>query len=150
MTTPQELANKIEKSIPNIEKALQGYEILVVSDIEGSIKSRIFNKGDAQKGKIGKYKKGKYKQKREEAGRQTDYVDLQFTGELNRSIQKGIKGGKQVVGFNNDGSAEIAEHLEDKYNKVIFSPNNDELNDAIKTGETYMIQQLQKIVQSWL
>jgi hypothetical protein len=150
MNTPQQLADKIEKSIPNIEKALQGYEVLVISDIEGAIKSRIFNKGESQKGKIGKYKNGKYKQKREDAGRQTDYVDLQFTGELNRSIQKGIKGDKQVVGFNNDGAAEIAEHLEEKYNKVIFAPSSDELKDAIKTGETYMVQQLTKIVQSWL
>lgn len=151
MNTPEQLAAKIEKSIPQIQKAVQGYEILVISDVEGSIKSRIFNKGEAQKGKIGKYKEGKYKKKREAAGRQTDYVDLQFTGELNRSIVKGIKGGKQVIGFNNEDSGKIAEFLEgsDHYNKPIFAPNEEEMKEAIKTGETYMIQQLSKIVQGW-
>lgn len=149
MNTPEQLAAKIEKSIPQIEKSVQGYEILVISDIEGAIKSRIFNKGEAQKGKIGKYKEGRYKKKREAAGRQTDYVDLQLTGELNRDIDKGVKGGKQVIGFKTAEKGEIAGHLEEKYSKIIFAPGEEEMKEAIKTGETYMLQQLSKIVQGW-
>ncbi len=150
--TPTELALAIEKSIPEIEKAVHGYSVLVVNEVEGAMKSRIFNKGgDWQGGKIGKYKEGRYKKKREKAGRQTEYVDAQFTGELNRSIQKGIKDGKEVIGFIDQGSAQIAGFLEgpDHYNKPIFTPSETELNEAIKTGEKYMLGQLQKIVESW-
>lgn len=149
--TPEQLAAAVEASIPQIEKAIQGYETLIVSDVEGALVQRIFNKGQDEKEQgIGKYKEGYYKRKRAKVGRQVQYVDLEFNGDLRRSIVKGIKADKLVLGFNNTDKAEIAGYLETKYDKPIFAASKNEMQDAIKTGEAYMVQQLTKIVQGWL
>lgn len=151
MKTPKEISEAVDRSIPQIQKALQGYSYLVVSDVEGAMKQRIFNQGKTEEEtSIGKYKEGYYKRKREKFGRQTEYVDLEFKGDLRRSIVKGTKNGKIVIGFNNDNSAEIAEGLEERYNTTIFAASEQEAKNAAAIGEKYMIDQLTKIVQSWL
>jgi len=99
--------------------------IIEVGTLEGisSIKAAVFNRGETQDGAlIGSYKSEAYKRKRTSRGRQVQKVDLEFTGELRNSLQRGRLNGKLVVGWTNSGAAKISQHLEERYKRPIFAP----------------------------
>jgi hypothetical protein len=88
-----------------------------------------------------------YTQLRELNGRQTGYIDFQFSGSLFQSIQTGKSGSGYVVGFTNlsgkNSRREVAEHLEKNYNKTIFSPGVNE-RQLIKDA---MLDELGKVIK---
>ena len=100
---------------------------------EGESKYRIFNEGLASDGsKIGNYRSLSYKRAREARGRQTSYKDLEFEGDLRRSLTVGTNGNEFVFGFATDKSRLIGEYQEAQTGKEIFEPTNSEIKDINK------------------
>ncbi len=101
-----------------------------------------------------------YERKRTLAGRQIAYKDLEFNGELRRSIQVFVEDEKSVVlAFNNDESGLIARGQENQITNIrqgrpgttnhpnptpIFSFNDDEQNFVIDQGVTLIVDQILK------
>lgn len=103
-----------------INKATQIGVLAAAKTAEGIIKRRIFNEGRAVSGRIGAYRSRSYRAKRNKAGRQTGYKDLEFDGDLRRAIQTGKSSKGAVLGFVNDRAADISTYQEDQTNKKIF------------------------------
>lgn len=113
----------------------------------GDFLFRIFNEGkDANGGQIGTYRSS-WKKVREDNGRQTGYKDLEFSGELRRSIVVGeTSEGDAAIGFRFGKQALIAEGQELQTGKEIFKLSETEkkqLSDAISN-------QLQKEIRECL
>ena len=97
------------------------------------MKQRIFNDGVGSNGsKIGKYKSKSWITKRSENGRQTNTVDLEFTGDLRNSI-KPVKSGRDVfLVVVNDRDFAKAKGQEDRRKKEIFTPTSSERESVEK------------------
>lgn len=115
-----------------LDRALQIATLAAAKTAEGEIKARIFNRGGAVNGSIGKYRSRSYRKVRAKAGRQTGYKDLEFEGDLRRSIQTGKRRDGAVVGFTNAKSAKIAGYQEDQTGKTIFKLSDAGLSKARK------------------
>lgn len=95
--TPEELKKKLGQVAALVQGASREFLLLGGKDLEGRMKSRIFNKGQNSQGQaIGEYKSKYWIKKRKEGGRQVKKVDLENTGELRKSIQV-VEDGKDVV-----------------------------------------------------
>lgn len=80
----------------------------------GNMKQRIHNDGiNSQGAPIGQYRNSKWKRKRERSkpAKQTDYVDLQFNGDLFKGYQSGRVDGSAVIGFTSEDQYIKAEGL---------------------------------------
>lgn len=107
------------------------YEAL--TRIEADMKTRIFNEGkDVQDVGLGKYSP-KYAKYRQENSKQIGYKDLEFDGDLRRSIQVGTSGDRTVLGYIRDNSRLIAQGQEKQTKKIIFKPSASERKAALET-----------------
>ena len=100
--------------------------------LEGEMRQRIFNKGlNSNATKIGKYKAKAWEKKRAETGRQTDYVDLEYTGQLRNSMQV-VKTGKDevVLAIVTDLDYKKAKGNEERRKETIFLPTVEEQKDV--------------------
>lgn len=88
-----------------------------------------------------------YKMLRQLRGLRVDLVDLQFTGELFRSIQAGELSGEVVIGFTNAERRKIAGYLEKKYNKKIFTPSEEEIKQGKEILTNYVKEQLREAIK---
>lgn len=113
-----------------IIKATQIGVLAAAKTAEGIIKRRIFNEGQAVSGRIGAYRSRSYRVKRNKAGRQTGYKDLEFEGDLRRAIQAGKSSKGAVLGFVNDKAAQISIYQEDQTGKKIFKLSEDGIKSA--------------------
>jgi hypothetical protein len=101
-----------------------------------------------------------YQRKRTLSGRQIGYKDLEFNGELRRSIQVFVQNEASVVlAFNNDHSADVAHGQEQQIANIrqgrpgttrnsnpvpIFSFSDDERDQVIDQGVTLIVDQILK------
>ncbi|CAH1002674.1 hypothetical protein LEM8419_03546 [Neolewinella maritima] len=116
----------------NLKKRAANASLAAASTALGSMKRRIFNEGEAEEGRIGRYRSRSYRKKRQKAGRQVDYKDLEFEGDLRRSIQVGARDDGAVIGFTSVHSRRIAEYQETERQtgKDIFGLNENEIAKA--------------------
>lgn len=122
-----------------------------VFDSFAGIKQRIQQKGgNAKGGKIGNYAKnkagtglGSWARKRQEAGRQTNFIDLTFSGDLmNRGFSViGINDKSIGIGFLNSESAKIAGFIEDRFGRVFILSDSE-----IETFEASVIEDINEII----
>lgn len=129
--------------VNNLVNQLQGIQDTVVKplirsiavDVAASNVIRIHNEGKAVDGsKIGDYKEGdkeynktSYKTKREELGKETEYVNLSFSGNLSKEFQPEAVGDLDIgVGFIGKYGADLSEVLEDQYNKKIWGATEED------------------------
>lgn len=118
-------------------------------DLLGLLLGRIFGQGrDSGGSPIGAYKPGRYKAIRNLKGLRIDTVDLQFDGDLFRSINTGIAGEDAVIGFTNLERAKIAGYLEEKYGKVIFPPSDREQEETKTLMVDFIKDELRASVKS--
>lgn len=118
-------------------------------DLLGLLLQRIFVNGiDSGGAVIGQYKGGRYKAIRNAKGLRIDRVDLEFTGELFRSINTGTNEEGAIIGFTNADRAKIADYLEERYGKAIFAPTEQEQADTRELMETFIIEELRESVKS--
>lgn len=80
--TIEEYNRKLREFVQDLDKNNRPFARAVQSSVQLEAK-RIFTDGkNSDDGQIGKYKEGSYKKKRKKEGRQTDYIDLKFHGDL--------------------------------------------------------------------
>ncbi len=148
--TPKQLQKRIEDSIPLFQQAVNNSIVVSGQDTLQLISRRIFNEGKATDGnKIGDYVEGRYKEEREQAGFQTEYVDLQRRSDLFQSVQTVAKDDTVVIGVINPDSARISDYLEERYNKKIFTASQAEIDHAKETAVEYLKEQVSEIVKGW-
>lgn len=125
--TPAEFNLKIDQAVRAASSRQVEFLFLGAKLLEGEMKQRIFNDGGASNGtKIGQYKSKAWITKRADNGRQTNNVDLEFTGDLRNSI-KPVKSGREVfLVVVNDKDFAKAKGQEDRRKKEIFTPTSAE------------------------
>jgi len=132
----EELPNKLDQAANAFAELFANAPQVASQEVLGSYLQRIFNSGLNTNGtQIGQYvgsgskSKGRYKAKRNEAGLRIDKVDLQFSGDLFRSIDTGTLGADSVLGFTNTERKQVADHLEKRYGDV-FTASKEEQEEA--------------------
>jgi len=107
-------------------------EIFALNEFKQILQERIFKFARTVDNTFfGVYKSASYKKKREDAGRQTKYKDLQFTGELLGDLDLGQYNGKNALGFAAERSKNIVSWQEEsnkQIDKPIFSANQEEVD----------------------
>lgn len=150
----------LDDSIRRIEGMIEDFrqlpfkiELYAANQAKAIILIRIFSKGQDADGKqIGTYKGGKkayYKSKRNKAGRRVDTVDLQFTGKLFESIDVVNENGKPRLAIADANRSNVANHLEVKYGKDIFTIKGVELEQLMAKVTLYATEQFNKIIAKW-
>lgn len=92
---------------------------------------------------------GGYKMFRELNQLQSNYVDLDFKGDLKFSIVIGELNGQKVLGFNSVVQFEKAKKLEAHFKKVIFEPTEEEKAIAREAFYDYLREKIQVLFNSW-
>jgi hypothetical protein len=105
---------QFEKALSNAKQALTkniGKILINATNIGSSeMQVRVFNRGQTTAGKQMRYRSAPYKKLRTDAGLQTNWKDLIFTGDLFYSLSILSTAEKEVTyGFNNAETAQIAE-----------------------------------------
>jgi hypothetical protein len=127
MITEKQLKERIQFIATRLNAKKVDILLLGGKNLEGLMKSRIFNDGLAtNERKIGKYKSAKWIQIRNDEGRQTSTVDLEFTGELRDSIQVVRTKTDVFIAIIDDKNFQKAKGQEERRNKKIFFPSKDE------------------------
>lgn len=157
--TPEQFKRKLDLAARQIAAKRGDILLAGVKDLEGRMKSRIFNKGlNSDNSKIGNYSKGwafirkngkpvkgtKGKQRQKPDGLQTNYIDLEFTGDLRRSITPAKDGNDAVLYMNNDEKFEIAGYLEEQKKQVIFDATNKEGAAVVKYVDELIVDEFKK------
>lgn len=91
------------------------------------------------KKKVTRYLPNGYKELRELTGRQSDFVDLNFSGSTEGSIQVGESGGDVVIGFTNEKAAEIMAGNEERFGKEIVAVSEEEREIGIKAARNELL-----------
>lgn len=151
MSDFNQVANNIVKIGVRIAEKTPVYLLLGGKLLEGEMKQRIFNQGlNAKATRIGKYKSKGWEKKRAETGRQTDYVDLEYSGQLRNAMQV-VKTSKDevVLAIITDIDYKKAKGNEQRRKEVIFLPTTQErqnveeyISDLIAEDFTKIFNQL--------
>ena len=129
--TIEQLRNGLAKVTSRIKSREPEALLLTGKRLEGIMKGRIFNDGKATSGSnIGKYKSKQWIRKRQDKGRQTGKVDLQFKGDLIRSFKTVRDGDEVVLAIVNDQDFAKAKGNEDRRKKDIFVPGQEEVRQV--------------------
>jgi len=83
------------------------------------------------------------------AGRQIEYVDLQFSDEMFLSIIIGDYNGEKVIGFSDSKNADKAKKNENNFKKIIFEPTQEEIEIAQEAYLDCIREQVQETFNSW-
>lgn len=121
---------------------------------EGSIKVRIFNEGqNTAEAPIGKYKSKYWVKAREKRGNQVGAVDLEFTGDLRRSIKPLMDGDDAVLAIADDldykkamGQEEIQGKKKGGGKMEIFTPSDSEIADAQENLDELIDAEIERII----
>lgn len=135
--------------IANMNRAIlggvTGYEIAALHAVQGAMLQRIHNKRQASdESSLGKYKNPAYKEKRKAAGRQTDGKDLEFHGDLRRSVKVGTTGGRNSMGFDKDMARLIAEGQTGQIKKQIYELSDAEEREMLSTYARLLNRRINK------
>ena len=93
--------------------------------------------------------KGGYSEFRTLNGLQNAFVDLEFRGELFRSITIGEYNGHYVLGYNSLIQSKKALNLEVHFKKRIFEPTVEEKAQAEQAARDYLQGKLQILFNTW-
>ena len=152
--TPEQFKRKLDLVARDIASKRGDILLAGVKDLEGRMKSRIFNKGlNSENSKIGNYSKGwaASRQKGKPVGTspkglQTSYIDLEFTGGLRRSITPAKDGNDAVLYMNNDEKFEIAGYLEDQKKQVIFDATDKEAKAVVTYIDELIVDEFKNAI----
>lgn len=173
------LSTKLDELLASIPEVVKRAEEVSLQTMLGAFLQRIFNEGKATDGNmIGVYsekfkikasevalsglnknarkrtdsiqeKRVLYKQLRQIAGRQVQYVDLQFTDRLFKSIKVVELNDHYVLGFTDPDRAKIAHDNEIRFKKKIFIPTAEEIEKAKEAYYDYLREEIQDIFNRW-
>ncbi len=129
--------SNVREVLGNLRQRLHGIETETVSkivrtiatDLVSSNLTRIHNEGKTVSGSNiggGKYSKS-YEKLRKLKGKETDFVNLSFSGKLSKEFNQDAKSDTEIgIGFTTQYAAEVSEHLEERYGKVWGVTEEDE------------------------
>lgn len=113
---------KLKRILRDLDATIEVTKKIAAEEIYANINHRVFTVGeDRDGGKIGSYSP-RYKEYRGLKGFKTDFVDLKFTGDL----QKSISLNDEQVFFKNEYGTKIGGYNEEHFNKKIFYPGKQE------------------------
>lgn len=130
-------------------KAIDAAEVAALLFLEGKIKFRVHNKGQKPEGaQIGTYRPFTIK-KRKERGRQVNYVDLQFEGNLIKgyTVGKAADNNANALGFINEVETQKAIDNEQRFGAPIFAPSDAEIETALKSYNAVLNAKLKDALQ---
>ena len=135
------IANTIDKVLTALPVAARFATLGSLNNLEGTMETRIFGSGKQGEDANGNVIKGgkpyseSYAEFRRASGKQSEYIDLIFTGNLLRSIKviEDTQGGKII--FSNADGANKAEDIERKFRQVIFAATTEEANKTFDDFE---------------
>lgn len=153
-----------KKQLQNIKENIAEIHNLAVDKVlinyEGVLKQRIFNDSGAENsngGKLGAYKSESYKKKRASLGRSSGNINLNFSGELERSIKLvNIEDDRALVvtsvnyvasKFYSKPSAtteDVSNYIDKNFNKV-FEPTKEELEDNNRQLDKIIEEEFNKL-----
>jgi hypothetical protein len=111
--TPEQFEQACKNAIVSVEKNISKILINTTNIGSADMQSRIFDEGKTVAGNTMRYRSNAYKKLRVDAGLGVNYKDLTFTGNLFYSMSILNTAQNEVVyGFNNAGTAQIAEWQE--------------------------------------
>ena len=90
-----------------------------------------------------------YIELRKKAGRQVDYVDLQFTDRLFNSINKQFYNGNWVLAFTDKNRLNVARANEANFKKLIFTPSEEEIKACEKAYMEHIKIKIQELFDKW-
>ena len=139
--------SELRKIVTATIRAANRAEIAALKSLEGAMKVRIHQYGeDERENLFGAYSPG-WAKVRKKRFKQTDFVDLDFEGDL----IKGYKLGKTIdrlnaLGFVDDWSAQKARDNEHHFGKTIFSPTEPEWEEAEDTYVATFVSLVKQLV----
>jgi hypothetical protein len=95
-----------------------------------------------------KYLGSGYRQLRQLTGRQSGFVDLNFSGASLQTLQTGVKSGRLIFGFTNAQRQVILEAQETRYNTLIFRPTATEREDLVERSTVAIISRIRKVLNT--
>ena len=141
VTQLQQRLTKLQVQLPVI---IEGAGIAALKRLEAEIKIRIFKSGkDSANSSLGHYsQKGSWKKKganvtgwaawRQKFGRQINYKDLSFSGQLEKSIMVGSYGNKIVLGIVNQQYKPSRFYPYSRSQKVYKNSNKNKFKSSYK------------------
>jgi hypothetical protein len=127
--------------------------VLSVNQGKSDLQTRVFNseKGakDVQGSGLGKYS-NTYAKYRQNNGRQTNVVDLEYTGSLRRNFQVTQVGTRAVIVVPDSKERQKIGYLETQYKKNIFSLSKEEKLDINKRATILITEDITEIIKSGL
>lgn len=129
--TPEQFEQACKNAILSVEKNISKILINATNIGSAEMQFRIFNRGQTVAGNTMRYRSAPYKRLRTDAGLQTNWKDLIFTGNLLYSLSILGTGKNEIVyGFNNRKTAEIAGYQEEskQVGEKIFALSEKEEN----------------------
>lgn len=98
--TPEESIKAIDRIIAECKTIVPKVELAAANEMYVVMSNRIFNeRRNTSGGRLGKYKSKGWMNKREDAGRQIDERDLNFSGNLAFNFTRGLQNGRWATGF---------------------------------------------------
>lgn len=155
--------NNITKALLNIKEFAESekpldFLLIAVNEAKAEFQNRIFNSEEGAKDVKGKKlfsrisKESKYSNPyvkyRRSKGRQTNYIDLEFTGSLRRDIKVLKTEDKVFIDIISGFELSKVAHLENLYNTNIFSLNNDEKEIYKRKSNDLFIREIKKICKN--
>lgn len=156
-----EIAGAMSRRIFNEGKRTDGGQIGQYSTKDSLVGAKSFrNQGSAQsffsddhdwiniKGNSLAKLPGGYKKLRDIQGLQTNFVDLDYKGNLKNSLDVGTVNEIPTIGLTRLGSIPIVEGHEKKYGQI-FYPTQEEIAVAVQLASDYILEQFSKEIETW-
>lgn len=151
----KKISDKIDASIPEIEKLSSDLSLVAAQSAQVKMLSRTFsgNKGvlDVDGRPLSGYSTA-WAKKREDAGLQTEKKDLIFnknSSAIFDSLQVGISNGIPTLGFTKSKGADIAGYQEDQNNTKIWQLNKAERDEVVSDTREFVKERMREIIKSW-
>jgi hypothetical protein len=134
--------SKVDKIAEVIAEVVQKLPQLTAFEVSALHKQRVFNRGENPQGQQIQYKSEYYKKKRQQAGRQTNYIDFEFEGKLRRSLKVGEEASGQIVYGVDDSMNEnvsnkdLLSYINNRFDDFMIV-SEDEKNKAIETAQRF-------------
>lgn len=145
--TLEQFTRRLPSVVRLVNAKIPGFLLVAGKRLEGLQKQRIFNEGTASDGSpIGQYSASYAKFRQNfRSGHQTDYVDLQLTGDLFKNFQVLKSGDDIVLAIPNDKDYLKATSNEDRFKKTIFEPTEGEERDTERDFQNNIEQAVERI-----
>lgn len=143
----QEVIKNLIQQLNGVTNAVNLTVKQVAADVAASNVSRIHNEGKAVDGsEIGEYKEGPYRKKRIKTGKEVQYVNLSFTGQLSKEFQPiKISDNEYKIGFLTQYSSQLSKYIEENYDKKIWGVSEDDKRIANETLNINIQNELKNI-----